>query len=73
MKNASAGKGVIEGGAEWYEQADAFMKFVNGMTADQVAGIATDDSGYVQDETLKAGCTMKISAYQAAVAKALAK
>ena len=73
MKDASAGKGVIEGGAEWYEQADAFMKFVNGMTADQVAGIATDDAGYVQDETLKAGCTMKISAYQAAVAKALAK
>lgn len=73
MKNASAGKGVIEGGAEWYEQADAFMKFVNGMTADQVAGIATDDAGYVQDETLKAGCTMKISAYQTAVAKALAK
>lgn len=73
MKNASAGKGVIEGGAEWFEQADAFMKYVNGMTADQVAGIATDDAGYVQDETLKAGCTMKISAYQAAVAKALAK
>ena len=73
MKGASAGKGVIEGGAEWYEQADAFMKFVNGMTADQVKAIATDDSGYVTDETLKAGCTMKISAYQAAVAKALAK
>jgi len=60
-------------GKEWYEQADAFMKFVNGMTADQVKAIATDDSGYVTDETLKAGCTMKISAYQAAVAKALAK
>ena len=73
MKGASAGKGVIEGGAEWFEQADAFMKYVVGMTAEQVAGIATDDAGYVQDETLKAGCTMKISAYQAAVAKALAK
>ena len=73
MKGASAGKGNIEGGAEWFEQADAFMKYVVGMTADQVAGIATDDSGYVTDETLKAGCTMKIKAYQAAVAKALAK
>ena len=73
MKGASAGKGNIEGGAEWYEQADAFMKFVKGMTADQVKGISTDESGYVTDETLKAGCTMKISAYQAAVAKALAK
>lgn len=73
MKEASAGKGVIDGGAEWFEQADAFMKYVKGMTADQVAGIATDDAGYVQDETLKAGCTMKIKAYQAAVAKALAK
>ena len=73
MKDTSAGKGVIEGGAEWYEQADAFMLFVVGMTADQVNGISTDDSGYVLDETLKAKCTMKISAYQNAVAKALAK
>lgn len=73
MKGASEGKGVIEGGAEWYEQADAFMLFVVGMTADQVNGISTDDSGYVLDETLKAKCTMKISAYQTAVAKALAK
>ena len=68
--------GMVEYGgamAEWYEQADAFMKYVVGMTSDQVSGIATDESGYVTDETLKAGCTMKITAYQSAVAKALAK
>lgn len=73
MKGASAGKGVIAGGAEWYEQADKFMSYVVGMTADQVAAIAVDEAGYVTDETLKTGCTMKITAYQAAVAKALAK
>ena len=73
MKDVSASKGVIANGGEWYEQADAFMKFVKGMTADQVKAIGTDESGYVTDETLKTGCTMKIGAYQNAVAKALAK
>ena len=58
---------------EWYEQADAFMKFVVGMTADQVNGIAVDKDTKVTDETLKVGCTMKIGAYQKAVTKALAK
>lgn len=67
MKNASS----IQ--KEWYEQADAFMKFVVGMTADQVKGISVDKDTKVTDETLKVGCTMKIGAYQNAVAKALAK
>lgn len=60
-------------GKEWYEQADVFMSFVKGMTADQVAAIAVNEGGYPADDTLKTGCTMKITAYQAAVAKALAK
>ena len=66
-------KGASAIGKEWYEQADAFMAFVVGMTADQVAGISVDESTKVTDETLKVGCTMKIGAYQTAVAKALAK
>ncbi|MBQ8518552.1 MAG: hypothetical protein IJ455_02955 [Agathobacter sp.] len=73
MKDVSKSNGVIPEGGEWYEQADKFMQYVIGMTADQVAAIAVDEGGYVADETLKSGCTMKITAYQAAVAKALAK
>ena len=71
MKNASAGKGKIEGGAEWFEQADVFMGHVKGMTLDQVKAIAVDAKGYPTDETLTAGCTMKVTAYIAAVEKAL--
>ena len=71
MKGASQGKGKIEGGAEWYEQADAFMGFVKGKTVDQVKAIAVDDGGYPTDEQLTAGCTMKVTAYISAVEKAL--
>ncbi|MBR2046241.1 MAG: hypothetical protein IJ958_08930 [Agathobacter sp.] len=73
MKGASAGKGTIEGGAEWYEQADAFMAHVKGMTVDQVKAIAIDEAGYPTDENLTLGCTMKVSAYISAVEKALSK
>ena len=66
-------KGASAIGKEWYEQADAFMQFVNGKTADEVNAISTDEKGYVTDETLKSGCTMKINDYKAAVTKALAK
>lgn len=71
MKGASEGKGKIEGGAEWYEQADAFMGFVKGKTAAEVKSIAVDDGGYPTDEQLTAGCTMKVTAYISAVEKAL--
>lgn len=71
MKETSASIGRIEGGGEWYEQADVFMQYVNGMTADQVKAIAVDESGYPTDETLTTGCTMKVKAYISAVDKAL--
>ncbi len=73
MKSASAGKGKIEGGAEWFQQADAFMSFVNGKTADEVAAIAIDADGYPTDDVLTLGCTMKVKAYVTAVTKALAE
>lgn len=73
MKDVSASKGVIADGGEWYEQADAFMGFVKGMTVEQVKAIAVDESGYPTDENLTLGCTMKIKAYITAVDKALAK
>lgn len=66
MKKASAI------GKEWYEQIDVFKQFITGMTADQVAAVAVNDGGYPTDTTLTTGCTMKVTAYKAAVAKALA-
>ena len=58
---------------EWYQQADAFMGYVKGMTAEQVAAIPMDDKTAPTDENLTAGCTMKIGPYVKVVGKALAK
>lgn len=71
MKETSKGNGVIENGGEWFEQADAFMAHVKGMTASEVKAIAVNDGGYPTDDVLKAGCTMKVTAYISAVEKAL--
>ena len=61
-------------GKEWYEQAEDFEAYVVGKTADEVAAIPveTTDNGHVvtTDETLKAGCTMSISALIDATVKA---
>lgn len=59
-------------GKEWFEQIDVFKQFITGMTADQVAAIAVGDDQKPTDTTLTTGCTMKITAYKTAVAKALA-
>lgn len=72
MKDYSASQGVIEGGGEWYEQADAFMAYVKGMTSSDVAAIAIDESGYPAGDGI-VGCTMNVSTYITAVTKALAK
>ena len=58
---------------EWYEQIDVFKSFIVGKTASEVSAIAVDEKGYPTDKTLTTGCTMKVTAYKAAVAKALAK
>ncbi|MGN0629027.1 MAG: hypothetical protein ACI4IW_05315 [Oscillospiraceae bacterium] len=69
---------VTYGGAiaEWYEQALAFETYVEGMTADQVAGIetTTNDHGYTvaADEALTAGCTIQITDFMSTLAKAFA-
>ena len=73
MKNASAGKGVIEGGAEWYEQADHFMNLAKDKTLADIKAIAVDEGGYPTSDEMKAGCTMKIKAYIAAINNALGR
>lgn len=69
-------RGVSSIGAEWFEQADALAAAIVGMTADEFVGlelVARDESHMVAaDETIAASCTMDISDFQAAVAKAAA-
>jgi len=71
MKGVSASNGVIAEGGEWFEQIDVFKQLIVGKTAADVEAIAVDDAGYPTDETLRTGCTMKVTAYKAAVVKAL--
>lgn len=56
-------------GKEWFEQAAAWEAWCVGKTADQVAAAVGED-GYPTDETLLTGCTIKVSAIQAAVVRA---
>ncbi len=60
---------------EWYLQAEAFENHVIGMTAEQVAAMATQtqDDGYVisaDEALLSAGCTIQIGEFKEAVVKA---
>ena len=65
--------GVVK---EWYDQAKAFENYVVGMTAAQVKAIETqvvEGAGYViaaDEALLSAGCTIQITDFVAAVAKA---
>lgn len=58
---------------EWFEQIDVFKQSIMGKTADDVTAIAVDESGYPTDDTLRTGCTMKVSAYKTVVVKSLEK
>ena len=51
----------------------AFAAWCKGKTADEVTAIAVDEAGYPTDDTLRSGCTMKVSAYKTVVVKALSK
>lgn len=64
---------VTYGGAklEWYEQAAAFCKVVEGKTGDEVKALLVD--GYKgNDEVISAGCTIGIADFVYAVEKAVA-
>lgn len=63
--------GMKAGGAkqEWYQQAEAFCKYVIGKTANQVAGIETAD-GKATDADLSAGCTVAVTGFMKAVSMA---
>lgn len=64
---------VAYGGAtkEWFEQADAFCKVVEGKTLDEVKALLVD--GYKgNDEVIAAGCTIGVAEFVYAVEKAVA-
>lgn len=58
-------------GKEWYEQADAFAKYVEGMTVEQVKGIKVDERNYPTQTDLKASVTISIGSFLDAVEKAV--
>lgn len=59
-------------GKEWNEQAAAFAKYVIGKTADEVKGIAVDESKHATGADLKASVTVSIGTFINAVQKAAA-
>ena len=67
------GDGIV---LEWFEQAEKFEAYVVGKTGEEVAALETqsvNNHNISKDEALlKAGCTIDITAFQAAVAKACA-
>ncbi len=56
-------------GKEWYEQAEAFEKYVVGKTAAEVRAIPVTD-GKTTDADLAAGCTITVTGFIDAVASA---
>ncbi len=59
-------------GKEWYEQANFFAEIVKGKTAEEVSGIAVDESGHATGEDVRAGATVSITDFQKVIAAAAA-
>ena len=58
--------------AEWNEQAASYAKYITGMTADEVAGIAVAESTKPADGSdLASSVTIAIGGFQALIAKAM--
>ncbi len=63
---------VANGGAkaEWYVQADAFCKLIEGKTADEVKALVAD-ANKGTDEVINAGCTIMVAEFAQAIDKAI--
>ncbi|MFU0826000.1 MAG: Lipoprotein [Lachnoclostridium sp.] len=59
-------------GKEWYEQADAFAKYVVGKTVDEVKGIAVSEEGTPADADLASSVTIHIGDFISTIEKAVA-
>lgn len=58
--------------AEWYEQADAFEKLVEGKTTDEIKALVADN-GYGNDDVISAGCTISVEDFVRAIVNASKK
>ena len=56
--------------AEWNQQAASFAAYVTGKTADEVSGIAVDESTHPVDADLASSVTIAIGGFQGLIAKA---
>ncbi|MGN0706925.1 MAG: hypothetical protein ACI4JC_02880 [Faecalibacterium sp.] len=66
----AAASGINKG---WAEQADAFGKYLVGMTAEQVSMLETDADGKPKDTDLLSSCTIAVDVYRDTIAKACAQ
>lgn len=57
-------------GKEWFEQADAFSKYVVGKTVDEVKGIAVNEEGVPTEAELTSSVTVHVSDFTAVIEKA---
>ena len=64
-------KGASAIGKEWFEQIAALEEYLNGKTLDEVTGMELVEAKST-DEDLLTGCTIKLTDYVAAAAKAAA-
>lgn len=60
MKGTSAGIGTIDGGAEWFEQAEAYEAYTEGKLASEISG----------EKNVATGCTMNVDGFAKAVKEA---
>lgn len=60
MKGTSASKGVIDGGAEWFEQAEAYEAYTEGKLASEISG----------EKNVATGCTMNVDGFAKVVQEA---
>ena len=63
-------KAVSGIGKEWYEQADAFAKYVVGKTVDEVKGISLDEEGTPTESELTSSVTIHVGPFIAVIEKA---
>ncbi|UOO37481.1 hypothetical protein IZU99_09545 [Oscillospiraceae bacterium CM] len=57
-------------GKEWFEQAEAFAKYVRGKMPGEVAGIAVDEKGFAVSSELRTSVAISIADFKAAIAQA---
>ncbi len=63
-------KSASEIGKEWYQQADAFAKYVVGKTVDEVKGISLDEEGYPADSELTSSVSIHVGPFMEIIEKA---